>query len=248
MIDSHCHVYNPWVKNPVQVIERAKISGMAAVINSSDMPEEFPRILQLKQQFPGFLHVTYGFGPSRVGQLDYREALVDAEKYVDDYVAIGEIGLDYHWIKESALRKFQAVVFKHWLNFAKEHERPVVIHSRKAERDCIEILAKNVEVPVMLHSFAGNVDLARQALDLGYFISIPTSVVERKVYRRIVRALPLEMFMVETDSPWMSPMRGQKNEPLNVKYAIEEIAKLQEVEPIEVERVTDRNARTFYRI
>ena len=248
MIDAHCHVYKPWVKNPIEVLTRAKKNGVTFVVVSSDMPKEFPRILNLKAYFPDFLHATYGFGPSRVDQLSLDEAMRKAEEHVNDYVAIGEIGLDYHWVKEPSLRELQKEIFIKWLDFAREHDKPVVIHSRKAEADCITILSQHADVPVMLHSFAGKVELAKKAWDLGYFISIPTSVVERKAYRRIVRSLPVEVFMVETDAPWMSPIKGQKNEPLNVKFAIEEIANLKDLDFHDVEQVTDKNVQNFYRL
>ncbi len=248
MIDAHCHVYKPWVKKPIEVLSRAKEKGLSFVVSSSDMPEEFPRIMALQKHFPDFLHATYGFGPSRVGQLDHDEAFQDAERHLEDYIALGEIGLDYHWVKEDSLRKLQRKIFIQWLEFANEHDKPVVIHSRKAEMHCVDILIRHADVPVMMHSFAANPELATKAWNEGFFISIPTSVVERKVYRRIVRTLPLEAFIVETDAPWMSPVKGQKNEPMYVKFAINEIAKLKDVDPHDVEKSTDKNARSFYRL
>ena len=247
MIDSHAHILPDFVNDVEKIIENARLAGLEAVVNSAIEPRhiEFAKYIEKKNSH--FVYTTLGFSASYIQKIDFLEAYEKIRDY-PSLVAIGEVGLDYHWIKDSYWRKKQQEVFIKFIQLANERQKPLVIHSRKAEKECLEILENNADVPVLMHCFAGNLEEAKKIIDLCWFISIPTAVRNRKIHRRIAQNIPLEYIVVETDTPFLSPIPGKKNEPANVRYAIEEIATLKESTFEEVDEVTTLNAREFFQI
>ena len=247
MIDAHAHLLPDFMKNIDSAIENAKKSGLKAVINSAIEPHQFAFANQLAETHSKFVFTTLGFAPQRIKQISSEESL-EAISQSTDLVGIGEVGLDYHWIQESHWRSKQHDIFKQFIELANTLEKPLVIHSRKAESDCIDILQQYARVPVLMHCFAGNMSETTRVIDLGWMISIPTAVVNRKKHRKIARKTPLEHIVVETDSPFLSPIPRKRNEPANVIYAIEELAKLKNKSIEEVDEITTQNAKDFFRI
>ncbi len=247
MIDAHAHLLPDFMKNIDEVIENAKKEGLQAVINSAIEPHQFPFAIQLAETHPGFIYTTMGFAPQRIKQIPFKEAFSSIRQNAS-IVAIGEIGLDYHWIHESHWRNKQQEIFKQFIELGNALNKPLVIHSRKAESDCIEILEKYAKVPVLMHCFAGNMSETERVIDLGWMISIPTAVINRKKHRKIARKAPLEHVVVETDSPFLSPIPRKRNEPANIKYAIDELAKLTNTSVEEVDEITTQNAKNFFHI
>lgn len=247
MIDSHAHLLPDFVKNIDEIVKNAHLSGLEAIINSAIEPHHFSYASSLEKRNPGFIYTTLGFAPSRIRKIDFKQTYDLICEY-PSLVAIGEIGLDYHWIHDSFWQEKEQTVFHKFIKLANERNMPLVIHSRKAEQDCIDILEKTAEVPVLFHCFAGSISQAQRIVNLGWIISIPTSVTNRKKHRRLARDIPLEYLVVETDTPFLSPIPGKKNEPANVKFAIEEIASLKETSFQEVDNVTTRNAQEFFNL
>ena len=247
MIDSHAHLLPDFVKNIEEMIEKARRFGIEAVINSAIEPHHYEFASQLEKKHHGFIYTTLGFSASHIKRIDFDLAYRNIEEY-PSLVAIGEVGLDYHWIKDSYWRKEEQKVFLEFIKLANTRKKPLVIHSRKAEKECLDILEKNAEVPVLMHCFAGTKEEAKRIVDHDWFISIPTAVRNRKKHRKLAKNVPLDNIMVETDTPFLSPYPGKQNEPANVKYAIEDIAVLKETTFKEVDDVTTRNARGFYEI
>ncbi|MHA2202197.1 MAG: TatD family hydrolase [Candidatus Hodarchaeales archaeon] len=247
MIDSHAHILPDFVKNIDEIIENARRFGLEAVINSAIEPHHYKFASFLEKKHPRFVYTTLGFSASHIQTIDFELAYKEIRDY-PSLVAIGEVGLDYHWIKDSYWRKEEQKVFLEFIKLANDREKPLVIHSRKAERECLDILENNAKVPVLMHCFAGTLEEARKIIDLGWFISIPTAVRNRKKHRKIARNIPLENIVVETDTPFLSPRPGKQNEPANIRYAIEEIAILKETTFKEVDDVTTRNTQQFYGI
>ncbi|MHA1993329.1 MAG: TatD family hydrolase [Candidatus Hodarchaeales archaeon] len=247
MIDAHAHLLPDFMKNIEESIENAKISGLKAVINSAIEPHQFTFATQLARTHSDFIFTTLGFAPQRIKHIQFDESY-KAISQNTSIVAIGEVGLDYHWIPESHWRSKQQDIFKQFIELANTLEKPLVIHSRKAESDCIDILERFAKVPVLMHCFAGNMSETTRVIDLGWMISIPTAVVNRKKHRKIARKAPLEHIVVETDSPFLSPIPRKRNEPANVKYAIEELAKLKHLTFEEVDKITTRNTEKLFNI
>ena len=247
MIDSHAHILPDFVKNIEEMIEKARRFGIEAVINSAIEPHHYEFASRLEKKHHRFVYTTLGFSASHIQKIDFDLAYRNIEEY-PSLVAIGEVGLDYHWIKESYWRKEEQKVLLEFIRLANDREKPLVIHSRKAEKECLDILEKNAEVPVLMHCFAGTLEEAKRIVDLDWLISIPTAVRNRKKHRKLARNIPLDNIVVETDTPFLSPWPGMQNEPANIKYAIEDIAILKETTFKEVDDVTTRNAREFYEI
>ena len=247
MIDAHAHLLPDFVKNIDRMVENARRSGIEAIINSAIEPHHYEQASQLERKYHRLVYTTLGFSASHIQKIDFELAYREIKEN-SSLVAIGEVGLDYHWIHDSYWRKEEQKVFLEFIRLANDRKKPLVIHSRKAEKECIDILERNAEVSVLMHCFAGTVEEAKRIIDLGWFISIPTAVRNRKKHRKIARNIPLEHIMVETDTPFLSPWPGKQNEPANIKYAIEDIAILKETTFKEVDDVTTRNARDFYEI
>ncbi|MCK4849506.1 MAG: TatD family hydrolase, partial [Candidatus Heimdallarchaeota archaeon] len=210
-------------------------------------PHQFEFAWQLDEANPNYIFTTLGFAPQRIKDLNYNETVKLIMKF-PNIVAVGEIGLDYHWITDSFWQKKQKETFISLIELANTLVKPIVVHSRKAETDSINLLAKYAEQPVLMHCFAGNISETERIIDQGWMISIPTAVVNRKKHRKIARKIPLENIVVETDTPYLSPIPGKRNEPANVRYAIEEIAKLKDISIKEIDEVTTQNTIQFYRI
>ena len=249
MIDSHVHLLPRFVRDIRGAIHRAKEAGLEAVVNSAIELHDYDIALELSSKHPGFIYTTLGIAPSMFEKFDATKALEKIREQEKDIVAVGEVGLDHHWIKEEASRNKQKKVFYQAIELANELKKPLVIHSRKAEEECIKILEKESNVPILLHCFAGSVKLAEDALtNTNWYVSIPTAVVDRKKHRRLAARLPIEKMVVETDTPFLSPLPKRRNEPAFVKYAIREIASLQNVTEQEVDLFTSKNAKFFYRL
>ena len=249
MIDSHAHLLPDFLnhQNIEIIIERARTNGLGAIINSAIEFSHFEYALILEKKYREFLYTTLGFSPSWVKKLIFKKMF----NYIRDctsLVAVGEVGLDFHWIQDNNWQQKQREFFLKFIELANEKEKPLVIHSRKAESECIDLLEQQAQVPVLMHCFAGTLDEAKRIIDSGWLISIPTAVVNRKQHRKLARALPLENIVVETDSPFLSPIQGEKNEPSNIKYAINEIAVLKETTFHEIDDITTQNAKKFYQI
>ncbi|MFW9778927.1 MAG: TatD family hydrolase [Candidatus Heimdallarchaeota archaeon] len=247
MIDAHAHLLPDFVDNVEELVQSARAAGLQAVINSAIEPDHYSYANNLAREHGGFIYSTLGFSPSHIKSIDFDVAYSHI-KNNSSLVAIGEVGLDYYWIKDTYWQNKEQLVFQRFIELANERQKPLVIHSRKAETDCIDILEKHAAVPVLMHCFSGTIDDVKRCLDSGWLLSIPTAVVNRKKHRRIARKVPLESLVVETDTPFLSPIKGERNQPANIRYAIQEVAQLKDSSFEDVRRHTTKNAKEFYRL
>ncbi|MDD5650152.1 MAG: TatD family hydrolase [Candidatus Nanoarchaeia archaeon] len=162
-------------------------------------------------------------------ELDKEIKLIKENK--DKIVALGEIGLDF---KESLEKEKQIYNLKKFIVLAEEIKKPLIIHSRKAELETIEIL-KEIKTKVVLHYFNANSTLVKKALEYGFYFSVPTVLATNKNMKKLVKIVPLDRLLTETDCPYLSPIKDQKNEPFNVKYSIKIIAEIKNISEKEVE-------------
>jgi TatD DNase family protein len=160
-------------------------------------------------------------------------------------IGIGEVGLDYHWVKEKELRKIQQKSFEKFIQLSNEINLPLVIHSRNAEKDCIKILEKyNKEA--ILHCFSGTIELAQKAISFGCLISITTTFIRSQYRQKMVYELPLEKIVLETDAPYLSPFSNKRNEPINIKLTAQKIAEIKGVDFGTVADKTTKNVENFF--
>lgn len=165
-------------------------------------------------------------------------------------VAVGEIGLDY--FKNYSSRQNQQKLFESLVALAKESGLPVIIHCRQAEDDTLAVLRSQMPLSAVFHCFSGDEPFLKQCLDLGFLVSFTCNIGYKKAegLRGLVRSVPLERVMLETDAPFLSPegLRGRRNEPANVRYLCEQIAALRGMSPEGVAEITTANARRFFKL
>ena len=167
-------------------------------------------------------------------------------------VAIGEIGLDFHY--DNSPRDVQRKWFIEQLKLAKELDLPVIIHTREASQETYDILKNNQDGTVrgVMHSFSGSAEMANLYVDMGFYISIggPVTFKNARVVREVAEAVPLDKLLIETDCPYLTPepYRGKRNEPVYMKYTAEKIAQVRGISYDEVVKATNRNAKKLFNI
>jgi TatD DNase family protein len=251
-IDSHSHIHEPWFSlDKIYIIIRESLNNkVVKIISCASDPENYEFVLKSSEIKE--IEITLGIQPTLADKIEngngLREILNDHE-LAKNISAIGEIGLDYHWIKEGDLQAKQEKLFIDCINIANEYKLPVVIHSRKAETEVLDVLEKYASTPVLLHSFEGNLKEINRGLDLDYIISIPTNVTIRGNRRKVVKRAGLDNIILETDSPYCAPIENMfPNTPSSIPIAAEKIAQLLEIEVGEVARRTSELSSKFYNI
>ena len=250
MIDIHCHLTFPGLDEVKEKVILEAKKSMTAIINCG-LSNYFEKTLEISKNHPEFVYSTLGIHPEDIVKMKGEEIEKDLKfirESADKIVAIGEIGLDYFWVKNEKQNKKCKEIFIKCLKIAREENLPVVVHSRKAEEDVFNILRENRIKNVVFHHYSGNISLAKQISDEGYYISIPTIIGTSKNHKKIVKKFPLDKLMTETDSPFNSPTKGTVNYPYNVKVTIMKISELRN-EPFEiVDKTLTENAIKFFNL
>jgi len=252
-IDSHAHIDGPeFDADRPDVIKRAEDAGVSTILNvGTGDPHSgaFERAVQLSQSHPNIL-TALGVHPHDAKLYDDRaeeriRKLIGENKAV---VAWGEIGLDFHY--DNSPRDVQIEVFRRQLRSARELNLPVIIHTREAENETIEILSAEctgASRPGIMHCFSGSMDLALKAVDLGFYISFSGIVTFKKAedLRQVARQVPLDRLLIETDCPYLAPIpfRGKRNEPAYVVEVARFLAGLRETSLEEMAQITSDNFR-----
>jgi TatD DNase family protein len=221
---------------------------MNAIITCG-LPEDAKEALALAEKHPGFIHVSLGIHPTDVIGLS-EEEIDSYAKFIERnkkrIVAVGEIGLDYHWITDEKEREKTKLAFIRFLELAKELKKPIILHSRKAEEDVLKLIIENDVKLATFHSYTGNITLAKRIIEEGFFISINTNIPNSKNVKKVAAKMPIEQILTETDAPFLSPYPGKVNVPQNVKLVLEHIAKLRGMEVEEVDEVVKENCEAFF--
>jgi len=249
LVDAHCHLTHEKLKDILpEVIRKAKERGVVAAITSGVNVPTNREVLELTKRYPDFVKCSLGLYPidllglsgDEIGlarqtePFNLDEELKFIEEHKDEILAVGECGLDYHWDKEH--HEQQKENFRKIVEFVKKINKPIIIHSRKAEADCVEILEKSGIRKVLLHMFDGRKHLIKKAAELGYHFSIPTNVHKSQHFQIVVDLVNINQLLTETDAPWMGPNLGEPNEPANVAETIKKIAEIKKMDPKEVEK------------
>jgi len=248
MIDVHCHLEHEKFRNNKEIIQSFR-KDLKAIITSSPHPKDFEYTLNLKKEFEGFVFACVGLHPEYIEEfseetLDKFEEFVKSNK--NDIVSIGEIGLDYFWIKDEKLREKQRWLFEKLIEFAKSVSKPITVHIRDAYEDALKILESIDYQKVHLHMFGGDKFLDK-VLANEWKISVGPILLRSKTHKKIVKKLPLERIMLETDSPWIK-IDGKESMPTDVRFVAEKIAEVKNVSLEEVERKTDENAISLFKL
>ena len=246
LIDTHCHLSREDYDNIDKVIEENKDAGVLKIAVSCCSKESFQEGLNLKDKYD-MVYLTLGYHPEYVdfineSDLDYLKNIIKSSKVV----GIGEIGLDYHYTKENKGK--QLWLFEEQLKIASEFNLPVVIHSRDATMDTINTL-KKYKVHGVIHCFSGSLETAQEYIRMGYSLGIGGVVTfKNSNLKEVVKKLPLESIVLETDSPYLTPepFRGQKNSSKYIPIIASFIASIYGVSVDEVSRVTTSNAKKIF--
>ena len=255
LIDSHAHIQGKeYAGEAAAVIERARAAGVEQIIavgGAGDMLSNTEAVA-LADSFEN-IYATVGMHPHDAKDVgpDDLERLKDLTRH-PKVVAVGETGLDYYYNHSPS--DVQRRVFAQFIHMARETELPIVVHERDAALDCAALLRSEGagKLHGVVHCFTGNYEAARAYLDLGFYISF-TGIITFKnaaALRDVVRQVPLARMLVETDSPYLTPVphRGKRNEPAYVRLVAETVASVKAVTLEEVARSTTDNARQLFRI
>ena len=221
-------------------------NGVGTIVNVSATYESCARVTEMVKKYP-FMYAAVGVHPDEVGALDEEkfvrmEALLDQKKVV----AVGEIGLDYYWDHES--HDLQKEWFIRQLELARKHNLPVLIHSREAAADTMEIMKGHAQgLNGVIHCYSYSKEMAKEYVKMGYHIGIGGVVTFKngKKLKEVAEAIPLESIVLETDCPYMAPepFRGKRNNSSYIRYVAEEISRLTGITAEEVIRQTEENAK-----
>ncbi|MEM5882893.1 MAG: TatD family hydrolase [Candidatus Aenigmatarchaeota archaeon] len=249
MIDVHCHLeQEDFSQDRDRVIEDCK-KELKAIITCCAHPKDFDLTLSLVEKYKGFVFACMGIHPGYIKEIseEEKESFIEKIKLNKDrIVGIGETGLDFFWIKEENFQEKQRGLFVELINLAKELSLPLIIHAREAYEEAVKILEKENAKKVLLHMFGAN-HLVKRIVENGWFVSVNTIILKSKKHKKVVRDVPLERIMLETDSPWLSPF-GKRNTPLSVKVVAEKIAEIKKVTLEEVKKVTTDSTIKFFNL
>lgn len=253
LFDSHAHLdSSKFNSDRDKVIRRAHDSGVSLIMNPGADYESSINAVKLAEQYD-FIYAAVGVHPHEADTMDdMMLGLIKAMARKKKVQAIGEIGLDYHY--DFSPRDVQRHWFRKQLQLAKELKMPVIIHDREANQDVMDILKEEnaFETGVLMHCYSGSAELARQYVKLGAYLSIagPVTFKNARKLVEVVKTVPLDRLMIETDSPYLTPhpYRGKRNESTYVKYVCEKIAEIKGVTYEEVANQTMENAKKYFNI
>lgn len=250
IIDSHCHLdYDPLVNNIDQVLLNAKNNNISKLLTIGTSLESSKKVLEIVEKYEN-IYGAIGIHPnSTTNNLDDLNQLINIKKKSKKIIAFGETGLDYFYKRSE--KKDQLYSFEKHIEFAIAERVPVIIHTRDADEDTISIVKKYFgKTKFLVHCFTGNLDFAKNLLDLECLISFSGIITFKKStdLRNVVKYVPMEKMLIETDSPYLSPdpLRGKSNEPANVKIVAENIAIIKGISLDEVANLTTKNFKNLF--
>ena len=272
MIDTHCHMDDPqYAEELDSFIDTQREGGVEAILVPGVEAATTQDVLDVCAKFPGYLYPALGLHPENVRE-DWKEQLHTIKTSVDEYlastcstlhhtpheattlqrsplIAIGEIGLDYHW--DTTFMVQQQEAFREQMRWAEQYHLPVMIHSRDATEDTLKILREFPNVKGVMHCFSGSHEVAEQVVKMGYYLGIGGVLTFKncKLAEHLV-GIPIERLVLETDAPYMAPVpyRGKRNESRWMWYVAERLAQVYNCTPEYVNEVTTANAKALFSV
>lgn len=246
-IDTHCHLFDEYYNNIDELINKYKKSGIKRIIVSGVDMKSNMEVLELVNKYD-IVYGSIGFHPTELSDFSYNN-LEWLEEHINDnkIVAIGEIGLDYHY--DDTDKDKQCEILKRQLDIAQKYNKPIIFHNRDAIGDTYNIL-KEYKLKGSIHCYSGSVEMAREFTKLGYMIGVGGVITYKnsKVLKEVVKDIDLSYILLETDAPYLSPepYRGKKNESSNLIEIVRVIADLKNVSILDISRVTTDNAECLF--
>jgi TatD DNase family protein len=253
LIDSHAHLEMPEFRRDLtEVIERAKASGVEYIFTVGTEKKDWTRALEIAHLSPS-VYAILGVHPHNAKEIDEETYRTLRKLCADEKVrAFGEIGLDFY--RNRSPQDVQLRRFREQIQLAKDLSLPIVVHDREAHQETLEILKseKAEEYGGIIHCFSGDYEMAEECIEMGFYISIPGTITFKNAegFQEIIKRLPLESLLIETDAPFLAPVpfRGKRNEPSYVRYTAQKVAEIKKVSFEKVAEVTTENALHVYRL
>ena len=254
IFDTHCHLNDEALYNRIdEVIESAKKVGVGKFLVVGWDKESSLLAIDIANRYE-CCYAAIGYHPCNIEGVSEEEFL-EVMSHLDDpkVVCLGEIGLDYHWVKDPILRENQKQWFIKQITYANLHQKPISIHNREAFEDCLKILKEyKPEYSGVMHCYSGSVELLDDVLKLGLYIGLdgPVTFTNAKTPKEVAEDIPLDRLLLETDSPYLSPhpLRGTVNEPKNIALVLDEITRLKGLSKKHIIDVTYKNACRLFGI
>ncbi|KPU27497.1 hydrolase TatD [Caloranaerobacter sp. TR13] len=253
LIDSHAHLDDKrFDKDRDKIIKSLKNNDIWVVINPGADLASSIKAVALAQQYEN-IYAAVGIHPHDAKTMD--DDTIEVLKSLlkkDKVIAVGEIGLDYHY--DFSPRDIQRKWFREQIKLAKEFNLPIIVHDREAHKDVYDILKEEQDGTLtgVLHCFSGSVEMAKEYIKMGFYISFagPVTFKNAKTAKEVVKAIDINRILIETDSPYLTPHphRGKRNEPLYVRYVAAMIAELKDITVEEVARITTENTKRLFNI
>ena len=251
IIDTHCHLYAKEFEDDIAtVIKQAQQLGVKQFYLPNIDSGSIQSMLKLEVDFPDACIAMMGLHPCSVKE-DYKKELAIVESWLQKraFAAVGEIGLDFYWDKTFVDQQYEA--FHQQIIWAEQYNLPIVIHTREAMQQCIDVVAqhKTEKLSGILHCFGGNVDEAKQIIDLGFYLGIGGVLTYKKSgLKETLKEIDIKHLVLETDAPYLTPVpfRGKRNESAYLQYVIQALAEVKNLTVEEVAAVTTANANFVF--
>ena len=254
MIDTHCHIDDPQYAEGLDAfLAEQRQDGVECILVPGVDKTSVKDVLEVCDRYPDYLFPALGLHPENVKE-DWQEQLatikaaVDARMQLDNpLIAIGEIGLDYHW--DTTFKEQQHEALREQMRWAEQYNLPVMIHSRDATEDTLNILREVPSVEGVMHCFSGSHEVAKQVIDMGYYLGIGGVLTFKncKLAEHLV-GIPLERLVLETDAPYMAPVpyRGKRNESRWMRHVAERLAEVYNCSVEHIIETTTANAKALF--
>lgn len=260
LIDIHAHLEHDRFKHDLdKVIENAKKANVKVIITSGVNPSTNRLALEIQKKYPDIVKVSFGIYPidalakeieethefpRDVEKFDLNKELAWIEKNQTSCIAIGECGMDFKYGQEH--KEKQAEIFKKVIELAIKLDKPLILHTRKAEQESIDILEKINYKKIIMHCFNGSKGQIKRAIELGYSFSIPPIITRLEHFQMLASMVPITQLLTETDAPYLAPKAGERNESSNVKITIKEIAKIKNLDEKQVAEQIYKNYKVLF--
>lgn len=246
--DTHCHIYKEYYENIEEVLKNAKKSNVNRMINNGCDKKSNEEVLELTKNYEN-IYGAIGIHPENIANYSDEDLKwIEENLKQSKIIAIGEIGLDYHYTKENKTEQIK--LLERQLKIAEQYHLPVIIHSREATEDTINTL-KKYKVTGVIHSFSGSLETAKIYIKMGYLLGINGVITfKNSKLKEVIKEIPLENIILETDSPYLTPepFRGKKNEPARIKEIAKFICDLKGISLEDLATITNHNIKRIFDI
>ena len=251
MIDSHCHLdHEPMFSDLKNVVNRSKENGLEKILSICTTNDSFKKILEIVK-FDPIIYGTFGIHPHEADkEITTKNNIIKNVTTNEKIIAIGESGLDFYYDHSS--RDQQVSSFKNHIEASIELNIPIIVHSRNAEKETFEVLShyKNSRPKILMHCFTGSSEFAFKLLTLNSYFSASGIITFKNStdLQNTFKLIPNDKLLIETDSPYLSPvpLRGKKNEPSFIKYTLEKLASIKDVDAKNIEKITNDNFNSLF--